>query len=121
MEDGKTIDSIFTPEGNETFTKVADELKQVDGVQGVISPLTALEFSATLVKAPEGGTVFDAVAAKALTQAQAAAEAAGDTESAEARAADTADDRVAAAGHPAGPADPGQPGVRAVPAVRQPG
>lgn len=91
MEDGKKIDSIFTPEGNETFTKVADELKQVDGVQGVISPLTALEFSATMVKAPEGGTVFDAVAAKALTQAQAAAEAAGDTKSAEARAADTAE------------------------------
>ena len=52
MDDGHTVDAIFTPEGIATFDKVAAELKEVDGVQGVITPLTALEFSDNLVKPP---------------------------------------------------------------------
>jgi len=90
MDNGQKIDTIFTAEGNATFEKVTADLKQVDGVQGVISPLTALKFSSSLVQAPAGGTVFDAIGTKALTEAQAKAEAAGDTASVEARTADLA-------------------------------
>ncbi len=89
MEDGATIDSIFTAEGVATFQRIEDELHESGKVLGVISPLTALEFSASLVTS-ESGNPFDAVAAKALLHATEVAVAAGDTESAEAREADLA-------------------------------
>ncbi len=90
MDEGQKVDSLFTPEGNATFTKVADEIRSIDGVQGVISPLTALQFSSTLVQPPAGGTLFDAIAAKALLHAQEEATASGDTAGAAARGADIA-------------------------------
>jgi uncharacterized protein len=90
MKNGQKIDTIFTAEGNATLAKTATDVKKVQGVQGVISPLTALEFSSSLVQAPAGGTVFDAIGTKALTEAQAKATAAGDTASVQARAADLA-------------------------------
>ena len=90
MDNGQKIDTIFTPEGIATFDKVSAELKRTKGVQGVISPVTALQFSANLLKAPAGGTVFDAIATKALTHASEEAAASGDTASAAARQADTA-------------------------------
>jgi hydrophobe/amphiphile efflux-3 (HAE3) family protein len=88
MDEGATIDEIFTPEGIAALEETAARIRQVDGVQGVISPLTALEFSSTLVQPPEGGTVFDAIGSRALLRAQEVALAAGDTASAEARAED---------------------------------
>ena len=87
-ENGAKVDSLFTPEGIATFTKVADQARAVDGVRGVISPLTALQFSNSLIQPPAGGTVFDAIATKSLVQAKEAATAAGDTASVEARDAD---------------------------------
>jgi hypothetical protein len=90
MDEGSTVDELFTPGNIEEMERVAEELRAQEDVRGVISPVTALEFSSDLVQPPEGGTVFDAVGTKALTDAQAAAEARGDTESAEARSADLA-------------------------------
>ncbi|MFZ4667864.1 MAG: efflux RND transporter permease subunit [Microthrixaceae bacterium] len=87
-EGGAKVDSLFTPEGIATFTKVADRARAVEGVRGVISPLTALQFSNSLIQPPAGGTVFDAIATKSLVQAKEAATAAGDAASIEARDAD---------------------------------
>jgi hydrophobe/amphiphile efflux-3 (HAE3) family protein len=90
MEEGHTVDELFTEAGLAEMDRVAGELRDAPNVLNVISPATALEFSSNLAKAPEGGTVFDAVATKALTQAQAEAEKRGDTESVVARADDLA-------------------------------
>jgi hypothetical protein len=88
MTDGQTIDTMFTPENLATFERVTKELEADSGqVLGVISPVTALEFSASLVTSPDGNP-FNAVAAKALAHAAEVAEASGDTASAEAREAD---------------------------------
>lgn len=87
MTDGQTIDTIFTPENLATFEQVTTELEESGQVLGVISPVTALEFSASLVTSPDGNP-FNAVAAKALAHAAEVAETSGDTESAAAREAD---------------------------------
>lgn len=89
MAPGHTVDELFTAEGLATFQNVTQEIEGIKGVQGVISPVTALQFSADLVKTPEGGTPFDSVAAKALLHASDVAAQSGDTASAEARTADT--------------------------------
>lgn len=90
MDEGHTVDELFTPEGLATFQSVTEEIEGIEGVQGVISPVTALQFSSDLVTPPEGGTPFDSIAAKALLHASEVAEKSGDTASAQARSADTA-------------------------------
>jgi hydrophobe/amphiphile efflux-3 (HAE3) family protein len=91
MDEGHTVDELFSQEGLDTFESVTAELEAIEGVQGIISPVTALQFSSDLVAAPEGGSPLESIAAKALTHATEVAEATGDTASAEARAADTAE------------------------------
>jgi len=90
MAEGHTIDELFTEEGVGTLQDVTSKVESVDGVQGVIAPTTALQFSADLVKTPEGGTPFDSVAAKALLHASEVAAEQGDAASVAAREADTA-------------------------------
>lgn len=90
MDEALAVEDLFTAEGLETFRDTAERLEATDGVAGVISPLTALEFSHNLVQPPEGGTLFDAVGTKALVHAQEVATEQGDTESAAARTADLA-------------------------------
>jgi uncharacterized protein len=87
MTDGQTIDTMFTPENLATFDEVTRQLEDSGQVLGVISPVTALEFSQNLVTSSDGNP-FNAVAAKALAHAAKVAEDSGDTTSAEARAAD---------------------------------
>lgn len=89
MDPGHTVDELFSTEGLATFAKVTKDVEDVKGVQGVISPVTALQFSSDLVKSPEGGGPLDSIAAKALTHASEVAAKSGDTASAEARGADT--------------------------------
>lgn len=89
MDDGRTIDEMFTEENLAIFEQVTAELEASGQVLGVISPVTALEFSARLVTS-EDGNPFNAVAARALTHAADVAAESGDTASAEARAADLA-------------------------------
>jgi hypothetical protein len=90
MDGGRTVDELFTESNIAEMDSTAEELRAEPHVANVISPVTALEFSSNLVQAPEGGTVFDAVGTKALTEAEAAAEERGDTASVEARRADLA-------------------------------
>ncbi len=89
MDDGATVDELFTTDNIASIAGVAEEIRSDDGVLGVISPLTALEFSTSLVTA-ESGNPFDAIASRALLHAQEVANEIGDTESAEAREADLA-------------------------------
>ena len=89
MDEGHTVDELFTTEGIATFEQVGDAIRDSDGVLGVISPLTALEFSSSLVT-PESGNPFDAIATRALTHAQEVAAEQGDEESVAAREADLA-------------------------------
>lgn len=89
MKNGEKIDSLFTSEGVATFESVAKQLNDSGKVLGVISPLTALDFSASLVTSSDGNP-FNAVAAKALANATAVATADGDTASVAAREADFA-------------------------------
>ncbi|MBS1836184.1 MAG: RND family transporter [Actinobacteria bacterium] len=91
MDPGHTVDELFTPEGLDTFRKVTEQVEATKGVQGVISPVTALQFSADLIKTPEGGTPFDSIAAKALLHASEVAATSGDKASAAAREADTSE------------------------------
>lgn len=88
MDKGHFVDEMFTPDTVEEIDRVASEMRDADHVMNVISPVSAMQFSADLVKAPEGGTVFDAVGTKALTEATEQAKARGDTASVEAREAD---------------------------------
>ena len=89
MDDGATVDELFTSDNIASMGSVAGEVRADDGVLGVISPLTALEFSTRLVTA-QSGNPFDAIASRALLHAQEVANEIGDTESAAAREADLA-------------------------------
>jgi uncharacterized protein len=89
MEDGRTVDDLFTPEGLATFRDTGARLEAVDGVQGVISPLTALEFSDALLTSPDGNPAAS-VAGRALLHAQEVAAESGDEASAAARLNDAA-------------------------------
>lgn len=55
MDEGHTVDELFTPEGIETFTEVGDRLRAVENVDGVIDPLSAMVFSSDLVIPPIDG------------------------------------------------------------------
>jgi hydrophobe/amphiphile efflux-3 (HAE3) family protein len=54
MDDGHTVDELFTPDGIEQFTRFDDTLTESGQVHGVITPLTALEFDDALVASPDG-------------------------------------------------------------------
>jgi hydrophobe/amphiphile efflux-3 (HAE3) family protein len=87
MQGDARVEDLFTPEGLETFRDVERRLLATDGVQGVISPLTALEFSDALLRSPDGDPT-KSVAGRALLHAQEVNAADGDTESAELRLTD---------------------------------
>ena len=87
MTNGEQIDSIFTRDGIQQLRDVETGLREIDGVKGVISPLTALEFSASLVQSADGNPL-NSIASRALSDAEEVAEQAGDTASLEARQTD---------------------------------
>ncbi|MFM7062625.1 MAG: RND transporter, partial [Actinomycetes bacterium] len=68
MAEGQTVDQLFTAENNATFARVAAELKQQDNVLGVVTPLTALEFSDRLVGG-KNPNITESVAGRALLAA----------------------------------------------------
>ena len=55
MDEGHTVDELFTEEGIATFTDVGDRIRAVDNVDGVIDPLAAMVFSSDLVVPPIEG------------------------------------------------------------------
>ncbi|HSL57474.1 MAG TPA: MMPL family transporter, partial [Acidimicrobiales bacterium] len=49
MEDGLTVADLFTPANLEAFAQVEEQLRSSETITAVVSPLTALEFTANLV------------------------------------------------------------------------
>jgi hydrophobe/amphiphile efflux-3 (HAE3) family protein len=84
-----TVADLFTPENNAAMVALADEVRANEGVLGVISPLTALEFTNAIVSPRQGDDPLSSVAATILLGAQEQATAAGDTASADARLDDS--------------------------------
>jgi hypothetical protein len=58
MDEGRTVLDLFTPENLETWERVEDELRATGEFTGVVSPVTALEFTDNLIK-PRGAPVLD--------------------------------------------------------------
>ncbi|HLT69291.1 MAG TPA: MMPL family transporter [Acidimicrobiales bacterium] len=52
MEEGSTVVDLFTPENIEHLREVEETLRATEGVETVISPLTALEFTQAMVTGP---------------------------------------------------------------------
>ncbi len=69
MDEGHTVDELFTSDGNAQFTAFHDALTETGRFHGVVTPLTALEFDAALVEAPPGGGPTDSIAGGALQRA----------------------------------------------------
>ena len=49
MDEGRTVEDLFTPANVEAFEAIEAELRASDTIESVVSPLTALEFTANLV------------------------------------------------------------------------
>jgi hypothetical protein len=69
MEDGSDVVDLFTAENIERFRRIEDRLGDTDGVVGAVTPLTALDFTASLV-ASDSGDVTQSVAGQALLGAR---------------------------------------------------
>jgi hydrophobe/amphiphile efflux-3 (HAE3) family protein len=70
MDPGHTVDELFTEDAEQQFTLLHDSLVKSGRYQGVITPLTILEFSDNLVSSPDGDPT-KSIAGKALLTAQA--------------------------------------------------
>jgi uncharacterized protein len=70
MEGGRDVVDLFTPENIAHMQRVADELHATDGVEAVVTPLTALQFTQNLAVS-ESGDPTQSVAGQALLSAQA--------------------------------------------------
>lgn len=88
-DDGSTVLDLFTPDNVAEMRSLEEELRSLDGVLNVVSPLTALEFTQTLVTPAVEGDITTSPAAQILLRASEREEAAGNTEAAQARSADT--------------------------------
>jgi hypothetical protein len=69
MDEGRTVADLFTPANSAHLRQVEEDLRQIDGVFTVISPLTALEFTQNMVTS-ESGDVTQSVAGRALLGAR---------------------------------------------------
>jgi hydrophobe/amphiphile efflux-3 (HAE3) family protein len=87
MQDGARVEDLFTPEGIATMQEVEQRLDESGQTLGVVSPLTALEFSNNLVGGDSGQDLTQTVAGKALLRAT---EVEQDPEAKAARLADAA-------------------------------
>ena len=54
MDDGHTVDELFTAENREQFAAFHDPLVESGNVHGVITPVTILEFADALIQSPDG-------------------------------------------------------------------
>jgi hydrophobe/amphiphile efflux-3 (HAE3) family protein len=70
MDKGHTVNELFTPENQAKWRAVEDELGKGQGIVGVISPRTIMEFSDSLVQSPSGDPT-QSVAGRALLSATA--------------------------------------------------
>lgn len=92
MDEGHTVGELYTPETIAQFQSLHDELMASGQFEGVITPVTAIEFSDSLVqKTPEGtpaASPLESISGKALLTALQKEE--PGTPEADARAADSA-------------------------------
>src|SRR5580765_5870922 len=65
MDEGHKIDELFTAEGRQKFSDLHDTLTESGKFQGIITPLTILQFSDNLVNSPDGD-ITKSIAGKAL-------------------------------------------------------
>jgi uncharacterized protein len=70
MDKGHTVNELFTPENQAKWRATEDEMRRGQGILGVISPRTVLEFSDGLVQSPSGDPT-QSVAGRALVAATA--------------------------------------------------
>ncbi|HEX8804582.1 MAG TPA: MMPL family transporter [Acidimicrobiales bacterium] len=70
MDEGTDVVDLFTPGNIRTMRAAEEDLRATDGVLGVVSPLTALDFTQALVESDDGD-VTHSVAGQALLGAQA--------------------------------------------------
>jgi uncharacterized protein len=70
MDEGHTVNELFTPENQAKFRATEERISRSDGVLGVISPRTVMEFSDRLVQSPSGDPT-QSVAGRALVDATA--------------------------------------------------
>jgi uncharacterized protein len=72
MDEGQTVTDFFTPENIAHLEQIEEELRDVDGVLTVITPLTALEFTQNMVTGPPDAPedVTQSVAGQALLGAR---------------------------------------------------
>jgi uncharacterized protein len=70
MEGGRDVVDLFTPENIQHLEQVQDELNETDGVQAVVTPLTALQFTQNLAVSDTGDPT-QSVAGQALLNARA--------------------------------------------------
>src|SRR3546814_21126118 len=59
MEEGKTIVDLFTPENMAAWEAIAEEVLADPGVQSVVTPRAALEFTQRMVTMTPDGEVTD--------------------------------------------------------------
>lgn len=86
MDEGGTVDELFTPENIETMTDVAERMEASGHALTVVTPLRALEFSHRLVES-ESGNPAESIAGRAILRAT---ELETDPEAKDARLADAA-------------------------------
>jgi uncharacterized protein len=70
MDKGHTVNELFTPENQAKWRALEEQIGEGDGIVGVISPRTVLEFSDGLVQSPSGDPT-QSVAGRALLSASA--------------------------------------------------
>jgi uncharacterized protein len=72
LDEGQTVTDLFTPGNIAQIQRVEEELREIDGVFSVISPLTALEFTQNMVTGPPEAPddVTQSVAGQALLGAR---------------------------------------------------
>ncbi len=68
MDEGHTIDELFTEENRAQFEAVAEELRADDSVETVITPVDVMNFNEALV-ASDSGNVTESIAGGALLRA----------------------------------------------------
>jgi uncharacterized protein len=73
MDEGLTVTDLFTPENIAHMQQIDEDLRDIDGVLTVVSPLTALQFTQNMVTGPPDAPddVAQSVAGQALLDARA--------------------------------------------------
>lgn len=70
MDEGHTVVELFDEAGLAQWEEVEQRLRDTGQLYGIVTPVTALQFTENLVSFPEGGSVTESVAGQALLGAQ---------------------------------------------------